>query len=216
METNKRDACLVFIPQLMLYAIFVSRASMSTIVLRTIAAVCIAVSASGCKTVQVMTEAQPGTAAEAARLAGRWVDAGGDAASATTWSRKVAAGVSAKEIEEAFASVAAEANLRPVGELFLSKELTARSGQDEKFLKIYSYCDPATARAIVDFNPAMAAFLPCRIAVVEQADGLWLYAMNMDVMLRLGRPMPPSLHTSVLRVRETMLKMLDRAAAGDF
>jgi len=189
---------------------------MPTIVFRTIVAICIAVSATGCKTVQVMANAQPGTAAEAARLAGRWVDAGGDAAVATTWSRKVSAGVSVKEIEEAFASVAAEDNLRPVGELFLSRELAARSGHEEKFLKLYSYCDPSTARAIVDFNPAMAAFLPCRIAVVEQDDGFWLYAMNMDVMLRLGRPMPPELQAAVLRVRTTMLKMLDRAATGDF
>lgn len=189
---------------------------MPAIVFRAILAVSLAVGATGCKTVQVMAGAPPGTAAEAARLAGRWVDAGGDAAVATTWSRKVAPDVSVKEIEEAFASVAAEDNLRPVGELFLSRELAARSGRDEKFLKIYSYCDPSTARAIVDFNPAMAAFLPCRIAVVEQDDGLWLYAMNMDVMLRLGRQMPPSLHKAVLQVRTTMLKMLDRAAAGDF
>lgn len=189
---------------------------MSAIVFRTVFAVCIALSATGCRTVQVMADAQPGTGVEAARLAGRWVDAGGDAAVATTWSRKVAAGVSVKEIEEAFASVAAEDNLRPVGELFLSRELAARSGREEKFLKIYSYCDPSTARAIVDFNPAMSAFLPCRIAVVEQEDGLWLYAMDMDVILRLGRPMPPALHANVLRVRTTMLKMLDRAAAGDF
>ena len=189
---------------------------MSTIVFRIFVALCICIGATGCRTVKVMADAQPGTAAEAARLAGRWVDADGDAAVAATWSRKVAAGVSVKEIEEAFASVAAEDNLRPVGELFLSKELAARSGQDEQFLKIYSYCDPATARAIVDFNPAMAAFLPCRIAVVQPVDGLWLYAMDMDVMLRLGRTMPPPLHKSVLRVRETMLKMLDRAAAGDF
>ena len=189
---------------------------MPAIALRTLIAICIALSATGCRTIQVIANAPPGTAAEAARLAGRWVDAGGDAAVATTWSRKVAAGISAKEIEEAFASVAAEDNLRPVGELFLSKELATRSGREEKFLKIYSYCDPSTARAIVDFNPAMSAFLPCRIAVVEQDDGLWLYAMNMDVILRLGRPMPPELHKAVLRVRTTMVKMLDRAAAGEF
>jgi hypothetical protein len=38
----------------------------------------------------------------------------------------------------------------------------------------------------------------------------------MDVLLRLGRLMPPELQQSVLRVRKTMLKMLDRGAAGEF
>lgn len=189
---------------------------MPGIFLRFLLVASLGLACAACQTVKVMADAQPGTAAEAARLAGRWVDAGGDAAVASTWSRKVASGVSVAEIEDAFASVAAEDNLRPVGELFLSRELAARSGRQEKFLKIYSYCNPSTARAIVDFNPAMAAFLPCRIAVVEQGDGLWLYAMNMDVILRLSKPMPPELHAAVLRVRNTMLKMLDRAAAGDF
>ena len=183
---------------------------------RLLFALCLALSVTGCKTIQVLANAQPGTTAEAAAVAGRWVDADGDIAVATTWSRKVAPGISPKEVEEAFASVAAVVNLRPVGELFLSRELATRSGQQQKFLKIYSYCDPETARAIVDFSPAMSAFLPCRIAVVEQADGLWIYAMNMDVLLRLGRRMPPELQQSVLRVRKTMLRMLDRGAAGEF
>lgn len=183
---------------------------------RLLFALCLIAGITGCKTVQVLANAQPGTAAEAAGVASRWADADGDIAVATTWSRKVAPGISPKEVEEAFASVAADDNLRPVGELFLSRELAARSGQPQKFLKIYSYCDPSTARAIVDFSPAMSAFLPCRIAVVEQDDGLWIYAMNMDVLLRLGRPMPPELQQSVLRVRKTMLKMLDRGAAGEF
>jgi uncharacterized protein (DUF302 family) len=183
---------------------------------RLLSVLCLSLCVTGCKTVQVLAKAQPGTTAEAAGIAGRWADANGDIAVASTWSRKVAAGISPKEVEEAFAGVAAEDNLRPVGELFLSKELAARSGQQQKFLKIYSYCDPETARAIVDFSPAMSAFLPCRIAVVEQDDGLWIYAMNMDVLLRLGRRMPPDLQQSVLRVRKTMLKMLDRGAAGEF
>ncbi|MDN4038945.1 MULTISPECIES: DUF302 domain-containing protein [Massilia] len=171
---------------------------------------------SGCNTLGVLARTEPGAGHEAATVFGKWVHAGGDAAVAATWSRKVAPGVSIQEIEEAFTSVAAEDNLRPVGELFLSNELALRSGRAQRFLKVYSYCDPDTARAIVDFSPAMAAFLPCRISVVEQHDGLWIYAMNMDILIKLGRPMPPDLRTRVTQVRATMLKMLDRAANGEF
>lgn len=171
---------------------------------------------SGCNTLGVLARTEQGAAREAGTVFDKWIGSGGDAAVAATWSRKVAPGVSIQEIEEAFTSVAAEDNLRPVGELFLSKELGRRSGRPQRFLKVYSYCDPDTARAIVDFSPAMAAFLPCRIAVVEQQDGLWIYAMDMDILIKLGRPMPPELRTTVMRVRSTMLKMLDRAANGEF
>lgn len=181
----------------------------------TIAAFCIA-ALPGCGSICALARTEPGAGAQAGLDFGRWVDSGGDAAAAATWSRKAAAGVTVKEIEEAFASVAAEDNLRPVGEMFLSQELANRSGLPQKFLKVYSYCDPQVARAIVDFSPPMSAFLPCRITVVEQEDGFWIYAMDMDVLLKLGRVMPPELHASVSRVRTTILKMLDRAAAGEF
>jgi hypothetical protein len=176
----------------------------------------IAVGLAGCTTLNVAANTEPGAGAEASRMLSRWVDSGGDVAAAASWSRKVKVGVTVAEIEEAFAGVAVEDNVRPVGELFVSNELAARSGKKERFLKVYSYCDPATARLMVDFSPAMAAFLPCRITVVEQPDGLWIYTMNMDMLIKMGRKMPPAVSAAVLRVRGTLLKMLDRGASGEF
>lgn len=172
--------------------------------------------ATGCSTVKTMANTQPGAAAEARGILAAWVDSGGDIAAATTWSRKVKPGVTIAEVEEAFASVATEDNIRPVGDLPISKEIELRSGRPEKFLKVYSYCDPAAARQMVDFSPSMAAFLPCRISVVEQADGLWIYTMNMDMLIKLGRQLPPDVSATLHRVRGTLLKMLDRGAAGEF
>ena len=171
---------------------------------------------SGCSTLKVAANAETGSAAEASRMLSRWVDSGGDVAAAASWSRKVKAGITVAEIEEAFAGVAVEDNVRPVGELFISNELAIRSGKKEPFLKVYSYCDPATARMMVDFSPSMAAFLPCRISVVEQPDGLWIYTMNMDMLIKMGRKMPPDVKGALSRVRTTLLKMLDRGAAGEF
>lgn len=172
--------------------------------------------ASGCSTLRAVANTEPGAGAEAARIFGRWADSGGDIAAAASWSRKVRPGVSLVEVEEAFASVAVEDNLRPAGELFVSNELAARSGIPQKLLKVYSYCDPGTARAMVDFSPHMAAFLPCRITVVEQEDGLWIYTMNMDMLIEMGRRMPPDTKATVLRVRQSLLKMLERGARGEF
>ncbi|KQV80918.1 hypothetical protein ASD15_13600 [Massilia sp. Root351] len=140
----------------------------------------------------------------------------GSPAPGLTWALKVQPGVTITEIEDAFASVAAEDNIRAVGELPLSKELELRAGKPGKFLKVYSYCDPAAARTMVDFNPSMAALLPCRISVVEQDDGLWIYTMDMDMLINMQGELPPHVGATVQRVRATILKMLDRGARGEF
>lgn len=172
--------------------------------------------ASGCGTIKAMQNTGPGAGAEAVRMWGKWVDSEGDIAAATTWERKANPGVTVQEIEQAFASVAAEDNVKMVGEFFVSRELEARSGKPEQFLKIYSFCNPLLAKEMVAFSPNMAAFLPCRIAVLEKEDGLWIYTMNMDMLIKMGRQLPPDLEMSALRMRQTLQKMLEKGAQGDF
>lgn len=170
----------------------------------------------GCGTLRTVSKLEDGAGAQAHLLWDRWIEADGDIAAATTWSRKVAPGVTVAEVEEALASVAAEDNVKEVGMLPLSKELEARSGKPQRFLKVYSYCSPETARQMVDFSPAMAAYLPCRITLLEKDDGLWLYTLDMDILIHMGRKLPPDLRASALRMRATMVKMLDRGARGEF
>jgi uncharacterized protein (DUF302 family) len=170
----------------------------------------------GCGSLRAVSGLEDGAGTEAVRMWDRWVDSGGDIAAATTWERRAAPGVTVEQIEQAFAGVAAEYNLRAVGELPLSKELEARTGQPQKFLKVYSYCNPSTARRMLDFSPAMAAYLPCRVTVMERADGLWLYTLDMDMMTRMGRRMPPELKAETGRVRDAIRALIDRGAAGEF
>lgn len=176
----------------------------------------LALAVSGCATVRTMGKLEDGAGAQAHQLWERWIAADGDIAAATTWERKVRPGVSVEEVEEALASVAAEDNVKEVGSLPLSRELEARSGKPQRFLKVYSYCSPEIARQMVDFSPHMAAYLPCRLTLVEKEDGLWLYTLNMDMLIHMGRKLPPDLRASALRMRNTIAKMLDRGAAGEF
>ena len=170
----------------------------------------------GCGTVSTLGKLEDGAGGEASKMWDRWVESGGDIAVATTWERKVKDGVTIKDIENAFEQISAERNMKGVGELPLSKELEARTGVKQKFLKVYSYCTPATARMMVDFSPAMAAYLPCRLTVVEKDDGLWIYTLNMDMMVKMGRKLPSPLKEEAWKVRETIYQMMDRAAKGDF
>lgn len=173
--------------------------------------------ATGCGTISTMGKLEDGAGAEASRMWDRWIDAEGDIAVATTWERKVKPGLTGEDVEEILKLVAVERNMRDVGTLPLSKELEARSGKKEKLLTVYSFCSPGTARKMVDFSPHMAAYLPCRVSLVEHDDGsLWLYTLNMDMMVKMGRKLPSPLKEEAWAVRETIWQMMERASTGAF
>ena len=169
----------------------------------------------GCGTVSTLGKLEDGAAGEAGRMWDRWVEGNGDIAVATTWERKVAKGVTTGDIEQILRQVASERNMKDVGTLPLSKELEARTGQKQKFLQVYSFCTPTTARRMVDFSPHMAAYLPCRITVVEKEDGLWMYTLNMDMMIKMGRKLPSPLKEEARAVRDTIWEMMERGSKGE-
>ncbi|MFK5243246.1 DUF302 domain-containing protein, partial [Lactococcus lactis] len=72
------------------------------------------------------------------------------------------------------------------------------------------------AREMVDFSPHMAAYLPCRITVVERDDGLWMYTLNIDMMVRMGRKLPSPLKENAWKVRDTIWEMMERGSKGEF
>ena len=171
----------------------------------------------GCGTISTIGKLEDGAGAEASRMWDRWIEADGDIAVATTWERKVKDGVSAKEVEEILKFVAVERNMRDVGTLPLSKELEARSGKKEKLLTVYSFCSPDTARKMVDFSPHMSAYLPCRVTLIEHDDGsLWMYTLNMDMMVKMGRKLPSPLKEEAMAVRNTIWEMMERGSKGQF
>jgi uncharacterized protein (DUF302 family) len=171
----------------------------------------------GCGTIHAMRNLEDGAGGTFMDMWDKWVKSEGDIAAATTWSMKVKPGVSVEDIENALATVSADMNIKAVGVLPLSDELQARNpGTKQKMLRVISYCSPTTARMMVDFSPAMAAFLPCRIVIAEKEDGLWLYTLNMDMMIKMGKKMPPELKEVTVKVRDTIWKMMEKGAAGEF
>ena len=184
---------------------------------QTLASLAAVFALAGCGTLSTFGKLEDGAGAEASRMWDRWIEGNGDIAVATTWEAKVKEGVSAKDVEEIFKLVAVERNMRDVGTLPLSKELEARSGKKEKLLTVYSFCTPPTARRMVNFSPHMAAYLPCHISMVEHDDGsLWLYTLNMDMMVKMGRKLPSPLKEEAQAVRDTIWEMMQRASKGEF
>jgi len=140
-----------------------------------------------------------------------------NAAEATIWKIPVAEGLSPEEVEETMKFVANEHNMSNVGELPLSKDIEAKSGADYRFVKIYLFCNSLTASRMLDYSDAYAAYLPCRITLIEDMQGkLWLIALNMDLMIHGGEELPPALKAEALKVKEQILDIMNRGAKGEF
>ena len=141
----------------------------------------------------------------------------GSAVDAMVVKIKVEEGISAKDLDTSILSIANELNIKNVGELPLSKQVEAMSGKPFRHVKIYLLCNAMTAASMLNYNDSFSAFLPCRISVVEDKQGqLWLYAMNMDLMISGGTPIPPALKKEAIVVQDTLDEIMKRAAEGDF
>jgi len=141
----------------------------------------------------------------------------GNSADATVVKYTLADGVSPEDAEQSMRVIAKEHNIRGVGELPLSEQVELETGKKQRFLKIYQYCNPQTAMKMVNYSDAFAAYLPCRIAMVEDKQGKYhLYSLDMDLMIYGGKSLPPELHAEAVRVQEIMTDIMKRAAEGDF
>jgi len=139
------------------------------------------------------------------------------AAEAGIWKIPVEEGLTPKDVEETMKLVANEHNMSNVGELPLSKDIEAKQGSDYRFVKIYLFCNSLTAAQMIDYSDAYAAYLPCRITLIEDRLGkLWLIALNMDMMIHGGEPLPPALKDEALKVKEYILDIMKRGATGEF
>ncbi|MCU7939915.1 MAG: DUF302 domain-containing protein [gamma proteobacterium symbiont of Bathyaustriella thionipta] len=140
-----------------------------------------------------------------------------DAASATVWRFPVEEGLTPEDIEKSLKNIANELNISNVGELPLSKDIAAKSEKPFRFVKIFLFCNSLTAAQMLEHNDAFSAYLPCRITLVEDKTGkLWLYTLNMDLMIHGGKPLPPALKAEAENVKKIILEIMERAAEGDF
>jgi len=141
----------------------------------------------------------------------------GNGAEATVWKVPVKDGLTTADVEQTMRFVANEHNIKNVGELPLSKEIEAISGKPSRYIKLYMFCNPMTASHMFEFSEAFSAYLPCRISLVEDGQGkLWLYTLNMDMMIYGGKPLPPDLKEEAIQVKDTMLDIMKRGASGEF
>lgn len=133
------------------------------------------------------------------------------------WSKQVREGLEPDEVIESLKSLATQRSFLYVGESPFYKQVEAITGQPYRYINFLSFCDAQVGKLMADYRDAYTGFMPCRIALVEDKSGrLWLHSMNLDLMIHGGKTLPPDLKASALKVRDTILFMMEGAAAGEF
>lgn len=122
-------------------------------------------------------------------------------------------------IEDAVDSMKLRANLRNiklVGEKPLHMQIEATTGEPYRYTGIFEFCDAATAAKMLEYNEDYIAFMPCRIALFEDAQGKkWLSTMNMDLLIHGGKELNPDLKEAAVAVREGLYDIMQAGANGD-
>jgi uncharacterized protein (DUF302 family) len=127
----------------------------------------------------------------------------------------LAEGVGPQDAVDAMLSKAAELNMKMVGHQNVSQELRSR-GIDSPDLEIFQFCNPEDAIKMVKFNTIYAAYMPCRIALVQDSEGKhWLEMLNLDMIIN-AYSLPPELQAIAITVNGTMLSILTAGATGAF
>jgi len=140
----------------------------------------------------------------------------GNLAEAMVWKVPVADGVTADQVEATMKSVASEHNIKEIGELPLSSEVQAITGHEQRYIKIFMFCNAMSASRMIAYNDAYSAYFPCRISLVADKDGkLWLYAFNMDTIIFGGTPLPPDLREEAIGIKAIMRDIMNRGAKGE-
>ena len=129
---------------------------------------------------------------------------------------KIDPDVSTEDVVEAMKSIATDANMVQVGDSHMAEKFD-HNGKRQRYIRILHYCSPSIAKLFIDYTESFGAFMPCRILIVEDDNGdRWLITMAMELMLFGGHTLPPEMMEKAEHVRDTMYKMMDLGAKGDF
>jgi uncharacterized protein (DUF302 family) len=128
---------------------------------------------------------------------------------------KINDGVSVQDAVESMQLRANLLNFMLVADLPLSEQVKAM-GEEANYMRILAFCDALIANEMVKFDIIFSGFLPCRIAVVEDAEGQgWITTMNMDMMLH-AVDLTPELEPLAVRVRDVIYEIVEAGVTGDF
>ena len=120
-----------------------------------------------------------------------------------------------KSVSEAAAAlhVSAQANHFGVMQVHNLKETMAKKGVEfARECLIFEVCQPQQAKKVLDQNMSVSTALPCRISIYEERGKTILATLKPTTLLAMFNT--PQLKGVAQEVEDTMVKMMQEAAAG--
>jgi uncharacterized protein (DUF302 family) len=134
---------------------------------------------------------------------------------------KAKPGVSFDQVVESMMLRANQVNLKFVGKNQIWKEFRAVLHDDKApRVEVFSFCDIAVGRELLKVIPEIVVFLPCRIAVMEDADkNIWVMTLDWDVtwLEQAGKQagITPELRKDAMAIREKLDSVMRAGADGE-
>jgi len=133
---------------------------------------------------------------------------------------KAKPGLSFDEVVESMMTRANQVNLKFVGKNQIWKDFRAVLHDDTApRVEVFSFCDIAVGRDLLKVIPEVVVFLPCRIAVMEDADkNIWVMTLDWDVtwLDQAGKQagITPELRKGAMAIREKLDSVMRAGADG--
>jgi uncharacterized protein (DUF302 family) len=130
-------------------------------------------------------------------------------------------GLSFDEVVQSMMLRANQVNLKFVGTNLMWKDFEAVLGDTgAPRVEVFSFCDIAIGRELLKVIPEMVVFLPCRIAVMEDADrNVWVLMMDWDVtwldLAGKQAGITPELRRGAMEIRDKMEDVMRAGASGE-
>jgi uncharacterized protein (DUF302 family) len=126
-------------------------------------------------------------------------------------------GISVDEIKESMKSLATQNGMLFVSESPFYKQVEAVTGKPFRHITFMNFCNSKVGMAMANYSDSYTSFMPCNISIVEDTQGkLWIYHMNMDLLIYGGKELPAELKATTLEVKRALEAIVDGAAKGDF
>jgi len=122
------------------------------------------------------------------------------------------------EIDEAIDSLklrANELNVKSVAYHNLTEDYQKLGLSNIKRTEIFQFCDPILGKAMLEYDMSYSAYMPCRIALVEDEAGKgWFIRMNLKLLIASAQ-LPPDLHKKAVQFRDKIMEIVDAGANGE-
>jgi len=134
---------------------------------------------------------------------------------------KAKKGLSFEDVKQSMELRANQLNFKKVGESPMWKDIQAVLGdKNAPRMEVYHYCDIAAGREVLKYAPESIVYLPCRIAIMEDADkAIWVLTLDWNtswldsISGKMGAP--DELMKQAKDIRDKMDVIMRAAAEGD-